>query len=135
MQEVDHKPNAATVLVADDESHILNVVSMKLRRGGYEVVTASDGAEALELARGPSRPALVLTDFNMPRMNGLELCRALAATDGWSAPAVLLTAQDGGLDAEELRAAGVVEVVNKPFSPRALLAVADRLLGRDRATA
>src|SRR4029078_8843285 len=73
-----------TTLVADDESHILNVVSLKLRNAGYRVLTAQDGQEALDIATA-ERPDLLITDYHMPELSGLELCRRLqqdAATAG-----------------------------------------------------
>ena len=65
-----------TILVADDESHILHVVSLKLRNAGYRVVTARDGQEALELAQ-QEHPDLLITDYHMPQLSGLELCQRL----------------------------------------------------------
>jgi response regulator RpfG family c-di-GMP phosphodiesterase len=64
------------ILVADDESHILHVVSLKLRNAGYSVVTACDGQEALELAQA-ELPDLLIIDYHMPRLSGLELCQRL----------------------------------------------------------
>ena len=63
-------------MVADDESHILHVVSLKLRNAGFEVITAADGQEALELAIA-ERPDLLITDYHMPQLSGLELCQKL----------------------------------------------------------
>ena len=65
-----------TILVADDESHILNVVSLKLRNAGFRVITAADGQEALEVAIA-DKPDLLITDYHMPRLSGIELCRRL----------------------------------------------------------
>src|SRR5580692_265856 len=67
---------AKKILVADDESHILHVVSLKLRNAGFEVLTAADGQEALELAQS-ERPDLLITDYHMPQLSGLELCQKL----------------------------------------------------------
>ena len=68
--------NAAwKILVADDEAPIANVVAMKLRNAGLEVTVALDGQEAYELAMA-DRPDFLITDLQMPGMNGLELCRA-----------------------------------------------------------
>ena len=61
------------ILAVDDETHILHVVSLKLTRAGFDVITAEDGEEALELALEEC-PDVVITDFQMPIMNGLELC-------------------------------------------------------------
>ena len=68
------------ILVADDEAHILHIVSLKLRNAGYEVITAMDGEEALELCIAES-PDLVITDNQMPYLSGLELCRRLRQND------------------------------------------------------
>ncbi|RPI59235.1 MAG: response regulator, partial [Planctomycetaceae bacterium] len=64
------------ILVADDEAHILHVVSMKLKNAGYEIITAMDGEEAAELAKA-ELPDLVITDYQMPIMTGLEFCKSL----------------------------------------------------------
>lgn len=116
------------ILVADDESHILNVVSLKLRNAGFEVVTAGDGGEAFALAR-QERPALLITDYHMPLLNGVDVCRKLREEEsGWDVPAIMLTARGSELTPAELEAGGIVEVVSKPFSPRELLAVVARHL-------
>src|SRR3954468_24922954 len=89
-----------TILLADDETHILNVVSLKLRNAGFRVRTASDGQEALDLALQET-PDLLITDYHMPMLSGLELCRRLRqnpATAG--VPAIMLTAR--GYQLEEL---------------------------------
>src|SRR5712671_5197312 len=72
----DMSTNPKTILVADDESHILHVVSLKLRNAGFRVVTARDGQEALELAQ-QEHPDLLITDYHMPQLSGLELCQRL----------------------------------------------------------
>ena len=64
------------ILVADDETHILHVVSLKLRNAGFNVLTARDGQEALELAQS-EHPDLIITDYHMPQLSGLELCQRL----------------------------------------------------------
>src|SRR5580704_4616633 len=92
---------AKKILVADDESHILNVVSLKLRNAGFEVITAGDGQEALEMAHS-SHPDLLITDYHMPHLSGLELCQKLqqdSATSG--IPAIMLTARGYQLDPKE----------------------------------
>ena len=121
------------VVVADDETHILNVVALKLRRAGFEVHTANDGAEALRVARKVG-PAAVVTDFHMPHLNGLEFCRAYRDAGG-RAPAILLTARDTTLAEPEMAAAGIVRVVNKPFSPRELVAAVQACVGGEMARA
>src|SRR5579872_6650334 len=90
-----------TILVADDESHIVNVVSLKLRNAGFEVVTAADGQEALELATA-SPPDLLITDYHMPRLSGIELCRRLKQdARTCSVPAIMLTARGYHLEGQD----------------------------------
>ncbi len=110
-----------TVLVADDEAHILHVVSMKLRNAGYEVITAMDGEEALELARA-EHPDVIITDYQMPILSGLEFCRALREADATRGiPAIMLTARGFDIEPAEMQEAGIATVLAKPFSPREVL--------------
>lgn len=111
----------AKILVVDDEAHILHVVSMKLRNAGYEVITAVDGEEALELAKA-ERPDVVITDYQMPIMTGLEFCKAMRACDDLKAvPAIMLTARGFDIEPGEMTEAGITSVMAKPFSPREVL--------------
>lgn len=119
---------AATVLVVDDESHISHVVSIKLRQAGLRVVVASDGEEALDLAAA-ERPALVISDFQMPLMNGLELAKSLRrAPDLSNVPVLLVTARGHLIPPEELAQTSIRAVIAKPFAPRLLLQKALELL-------
>ena len=116
-----------TILVADDESHILNVVSLKLRNAGYRVITASDGQEALELAQA-EKPDLLITDYHMPHLSGIELCRRLkqdAQTN--SIPAIMLTARGYQLEEQDQEDNGILEMLSKPFSPRQLLSTVNQV--------
>ena len=118
-----------TILVADDESHILHVVSLKLRKAGFRVLTAGDGAEALETAV-QERPDLLITDYHMPRLSGLELCRRLRrepATAG--IPVIMLTARGYQLEPQDTEQSGILRMLSKPFSPRHLLAAVNEVLG------
>ncbi len=121
--------NVKTILVADDESHILNVVSLKLRNAGFRVLTASDGQEALETAL-TERPDLLITDYHMPQLSGLEVCRRIkhAAITG-SMPVIMLTARGYHLEPYELEESGILKMLSKPFSPRHLLATVKEVLG------
>jgi len=127
MMHDDARPDRR-ILIVDDETHILQVLSLKLRNAGYEVFTAMDGEEALEVVR-QSRPDLVITDFQMPIMTGLELCRAMAA-DPASAeiPVLMLTARGYSLSDRDLAIGNIRHVVHKPFSPRAILEMVRTLL-------
>lgn len=119
----------ATILVVDDESHIVHVVSLKLRNAGYRVVTAADGEEGLEAALREA-PDLVITDYQMPVMSGLELCEGLRKHEATArTPALMLTARGFGLSDEALAGARVSGVLTKPFSPREVLGEVQRLIG------
>ncbi|HEY1922224.1 MAG TPA: response regulator [Tepidisphaeraceae bacterium] len=120
--------SAKKILVADDESHILHVVSLKLRNAGFEVLTASDGQEALEMALA-ERPDLLITDYHMPQLSGLELCRKLKH-DPITAkiPAIMLTARGYDLDLKDTHDSGILRMLSKPFSPRALLTTVNEVL-------
>jgi DNA-binding response OmpR family regulator len=117
-----------TVLVCDDEPHILHVVSTKLRNAGFEVLTAADGEEAFNLA-AECRPDLVVTDYQMPMLSGLELCakmRSEPATSG--TPVIMLTARGFSMSEADLKNTNVRKILPKPFSPRELLRAAQEIL-------
>ena len=117
------------IIAADDEAHILHIVSMKLRNAGYDVVTAMDGEEALELCRS-EQPDLLITDYQMPYMSGLELCRELRKDDQTKdIPALMLTARGFDIEQDERTAAGIADVLAKPFSPREVLQRVKDLIG------
>ena len=118
-----------TILVADDESHILSVVSLKLRNAGFRVLTAADGQEALDLALH-ERPDLLITDYHMPQLSGLELCRRLKQEPATrSMPAIMLTARGYHLEPHDTEQSGILKMMSKPFSPRHLLATVHEILG------
>jgi DNA-binding response OmpR family regulator len=120
------------VLVADDDEDILGLVTISLRREGYDVVQARDGAEALELAR-ERRPALVVLDVMMPRASGFDVTRALRA-EGNGVPILLLTASVQERHRARGLTAGASDFVRKPFSPRELLERIGRLVARGEET-
>jgi DNA-binding response OmpR family regulator len=117
------------ILVADDDPDIVALVSAVLRRAGFEVVEASDGAEALELLR-TRRPQLAVLDISMPKLDGMEVLRFMRAEPESSAvPVVLLSARAQEADVRDGYAQGASKYVRKPFSPRELVAVVRELLG------
>ncbi len=125
---------AIKILVADDEAHILHVVSMKLRNAGFEVITAHDGEEAVGLCHA-EQPDLIITDYQMPFMTGIEFCTEIRNSDsGRDIPAVMLTARGFDVDPAEMAEAGITRVLEKPFSPREVLAIVKEML-RDGETA
>ena len=119
---------SATILVVDDEAHIVQVVSLKLRNAGYEVLTAVDGEEAFEIARR-ALPDLIITDFQMPYMTGLELCRSLHEHEPTAKiPVLMLTARGYALEESDLGISNIRSVIAKPFSPRAVLTQVEAIL-------
>lgn len=119
------------ILVADDEDHVLRIVALKLRNAGYRVTTATDGNSALEAAR-LDRPDLLITDLQMPGINGLELCLALSGPDAEGSrpvPSILLTARIHDLERLGPTPSNVRRVIAKPFSPRQLVEGVRELLG------
>lgn len=111
----------ATILVCDDEPHIVHVVAAKLKNAGYDVVTAGDGEEAFEVAE-QARPDLVITDYQMPFLSGLELCVKLKShPDLGHVPAIMLTARGFSLGADDLKGTNIRKLMPKPFSPREVL--------------
>ena len=117
----DSENRQRRILVADDEEYIVRVVSFKLESAGYEVVEAIDGADAWSKVRAGDID-LVLTDHQMPLMTGLELAGRIAADPSTrDIPVIMLTARGFRLDAEEIVASRIVDLIAKPFSPRGLL--------------
>lgn len=126
--------NKPMILVVDDEAHILHVVSLKLRNAGYEVITAEDGEEGLDAAL-EHLPDLVITDYQMPFLTGLELCMRLKENPLTRAtPALMLTARGFGLAEEHLNQTNIAGVISKPFSPREILSKVQELIGTQFAT-
>jgi two-component system, OmpR family, alkaline phosphatase synthesis response regulator PhoP len=116
------------ILVADDETHILHVVSLKLRNAGFHVLTARDGQEALELAQ-TEHPDLIITDYHMPQLSGLELCQRLKQDPATSGiPAIMLTARGYHLEPHDTQENGILRMLSKPFSPRQLLTTVNEML-------
>jgi DNA-binding response OmpR family regulator len=122
------------VLVADDEDDIRALVSFRLKRAGYEVITAADGEEAFLLAT-TRLPDLVVLDMMMPKATGLEVTRNMreqATTK--DIPIILLTARAQEADVARGFEAGADDYVKKPFSPQHLQARVQALLERSAAS-
>jgi len=118
---LEPNPNQSVILVVDDEAHILHVVSLKLGNAGYEVITAADGEEGLEKAHS-HKPDLLITDYQMPFLTGLELCEKLKADPATAhLPAIMLTARGFSVNEEDLQRTNIKAVLSKPFSPREVL--------------
>jgi len=116
----------ALILVADDEILLAEVLSDILGDAGHEVVTAQHGKRALELIR-ERRPALVISDFMMPIMTGLELAEAIKADgDLNTLPIILVTGAQGHVARNHREL--FTEILDKPYDMERLLAVIDSLV-------
>ncbi len=109
----------AKVLVVDDESSIVNIISYNLKKEGYEVITAEDGEEGLELALS-EKPDLILLDIMMPKMDGYEVCRKVREKS--NVPIIMLTARADEVDKVIGLEMGADDYVTKPFGNRELIA-------------
>lgn len=119
--------SAIKVILVEDDQVIRELLADVLRREEYEVFTASDGVDGLQQFH-LQRPDLLVTDLNMPRMNGCDLCRRIREIS--EVPTVLMTASildDSGID---LISSGVGAFLSKPFGSSELLAVIDSLFAR-----
>jgi two-component system alkaline phosphatase synthesis response regulator PhoP len=116
------------VLVVDDEIHIIHVVAIKLRNNGYEVISAENGEEALKLAC-EEVPDIIVTDFQMPVMSGLELVRQLRSNEATKdVPVIMLTARGFAVEDNEIKDLEISEFLSKPFSPKELLRCIEDIL-------
>lgn len=118
-----------SILAVDDSASLRKMVAFTLRSSGYEVVEAVDGVDALEKLRERSVD-LVLTDQNMPRMDGLTLVRELRAWPPFArTPILILTTESTDEMKQAGRAAGATGWLVKPFDPTRLLEVISKVLG------
>jgi DNA-binding response OmpR family regulator len=118
------------VLVVDDEPVLVETIAYNLEQAGYEVMTAADGASALEVARR-ERPDLVILDIMLPEMDGLEVCRLLRRENSTATtPIMMLTAKGEEIDKVVGLEVGADDYVTKPFGRRELLARVKALLRR-----
>jgi two-component system alkaline phosphatase synthesis response regulator PhoP len=109
------------VLIVDDEIHIVHVVAIKLRNNGYEVISADNGAEALDLAL-KEKPDIIVTDFQMPVMTGMELVEKLRQHEETrDIPVIMLTARSFAVPQEQQESLHISGCLSKPFSPKELL--------------
>ena len=117
-------------LVVDDEVPIVHVVAVKLRNNGFEVITAENGAVALELAR-EQKPDVVITDFQMPVMTGLELIENLRKNEETAdIPVIMLTARGFAIEDEQRDNLKISDCISKPFSPRELLQAVEAVISK-----
>ena len=119
----------ANILAVDDSASMRQMVAFTLKGAGYGVIEAVDGKDALDKAKA-GRPDLILTDVNMPNMDGIELIRRLRALPQYKfTPMLMLTTESGPEKKAEGRAAGATGWLVKPFNPEQLLATIAKVLG------
>ena len=118
---------SARILIVDDEPPIVDMLAYNLRRANYEVIIARDGEEALTKAL-QEQPDLIILDLMLPRLDGLEVCRALRRER--DVPIIMLTARDDEVDRVVGLEMGADDYVVKPFSVRELMARVKSVLRR-----
>lgn len=120
---------AKTVLTVDDSASIRQMVSFTLKSAGYDVVEAVDGMDGLDKARAKSFN-LVLTDQNMPKMDGLSLIKSLRGMPSYRAvPILMLTTESSDTMKQQGRSAGATGWLVKPFDPQKLIEVVKKVIG------
>ena len=118
------------ILVADDEIYMVRLLEMTLKKGGYEVVTCRDGAEALAIS-ATAKPQLIVMDVMMPGLDGLSAIRQLKQNEATrSIPVVVLSSKGHALTRVEAEAAGAALFLAKPFSPNQLLSEVKKIRGQ-----
>ncbi len=122
-----------TVLVADDDADIRDLVAFKLEQAGLEVLAVGDGQAAVDTARA-RLPTLAVLDVSMPGLSGIDVCRMLRSDPSTAGMLIImLTARVQEQDVEGGFSAGADDYVTKPFSPRELVSRIQALLTRARA--
>ena len=118
-----------SILLCDDEVHILRAAEIKFTRAGFDVRCAGDGLDGWHAIEA-SCPDIVVTDCQMPRMNGLQLVKQIRADERFrQLPIIMLTAKGYELPHTELiEKANLAAIVAKPFSPRELLRMVEEVL-------
>jgi two-component system chemotaxis response regulator CheY len=120
----------ATILAVDDMLSMRNLVKSVLEKRGHTVVTQDDGVSALEYAK-INNVDLVISDINMPQMNGFSLVDALRKLDGYRrTPILMLTTEDADDKKNQARAAGANGWIQKPFNPERLINAVSKTLTR-----
>ncbi|MFV2059475.1 MAG: response regulator [Gammaproteobacteria bacterium] len=119
----------ATILAVDDSASIRQMVSFTIKEAGYDVVEANDGVDALTKAK-TQKFDLVITDVNMPKMDGISLIKELRALANYKfTPLLMLTTESGPEKKQEGKSAGATGWIVKPFNPEQLLITIKKVLG------
>ena len=117
-----------TVMIVDDSSSLRTVVSLALKRAGYDVVEAEDGQDALDKLDG-RKFNLIVSDVNMPRMDGIQFVTQVKQHPRYKfTPVIMLTTEGQDAKKEQGRAAGAKAWITKPFNPPILLDAVSKLV-------
>lgn len=122
---------AKTILIVDDSASLRRVVEIALTGAGYEVIDASDGKDALnKLAKlGGKKVHLIISDVNMPNMNGIEFVTAVKKDPAYKfTPVIMLTTEGQDAIKDQGRAAGAKAWIVKPFNPSQMLNAVQKLI-------
>jgi CheY-like chemotaxis protein len=120
------------ILIAEDERDIRDLIAFTLRFAGYEVLTANNGEEAVQMTE-KEMPDLVLTDVRMPKMTGYEACKQIKANPKTQhIPVVFLSAKGQEAEVQSGMAAGADEYLLKPFAPDQLTRKVAEILGKNQ---
>jgi two-component system chemotaxis response regulator CheY len=121
---------AKTILTVDDSASMRQMIRLTLSEAGYRVIEAGDGAQGLATARDTAVD-MVLTDLNMPVMDGLTLVRELRKLRAYTGvPIVLLTTESDADRKSQAKAAGATGWITKPFQPEQLVSVTRKVMGQ-----
>jgi len=119
---------AKTVLAVDDSVTMLQTISLSLEKEGFKVTTAADGAEALEILKGDAKFDVIITDVNMPNMDGITLTGEIRKLANQKfTPIIVLTTESQAGKKEDGKKAGATGWIVKPFKPEQLVAVVRRV--------
>lgn len=116
------------IMIVDDSRTIRQQVSFTLTKGGYEVIEAEDGLEGLEKLKGNPEIKMIISDVNMPNMDGLEMVEKMK-TDGVTIPIIMLTTEGATDLIDRAKKAGAKGWLVKPFKPEQLVAAVNKLAG------
>lgn len=116
------------ILIVDDEIHILRVVAIKLRNNGFDVITADNGQAGYDTAVS-EMPDIIVSDYQMPRMSGVEMVEKLRENEQTAhIPVLMLTARGFAIEDSQKEQLRIAEFLSKPFSPKELLRTVEDVL-------
>jgi len=119
-----------TIMIVEDSASMRGLISMTLKNNGYEVIEASDGKEAVKRLSSAGKVDLIITDLNMPNMDGIQFIKTVKGDSKHRfIPVVMLTTESQDTKKEEGRLAGAKAWIVKPFKPEVLVGVVKKIIG------